>query len=61
MREAITGLAQNPRPPGSLKMHGGDDLYRIRVGDYRIIYEIRDAILLVVVVKIGDRRDIYRE
>ena len=61
LREAISGLAQNPRPPGSLKMQGSANLHRVRVGDYRIIYEIRDNVLLVVVVKIGDRPDIYRE
>ena len=54
-------LEAEPRPPGSLKMKGDADIYRVRVGDYRVIYEIRDAILLVVVVKIGDRRDIYRD
>lgn len=61
LREAISRLAQNPRPPGSLKMHGGADLHRARVGDYRIIYEIHDTVLVVVVVKIGDRREIYRD
>ena len=61
LRETIAGLAQNPRPPGSFKMHGGTDLYRVRAGDYRIIYEIHDTVLVVVVVKIGDRRDIYRD
>ena len=57
---AMRKLEENPRPPGSLKMQGGSDLHRVRVGDYRIIYEIRDMVLVVVVVKIGDRRDIDR-
>jgi len=56
----IDALAENPRPPGSLKLQGNDELYRVRVGDYRIIYQIQDRVLLVLVVEIGNRRDIYR-
>jgi mRNA interferase RelE/StbE len=41
-------------------MQGKDELYRIRVGDYRIIYQIQDAVLLVLVTRIGNRREIYR-
>ena len=58
--EAMRGLANNPRPPGCDKLAGLDDLYRIRVGDYRIVYQIQDAVLLVLVVKIGHRREVYR-
>ena len=61
LRDAIGGLASNPRPPGCLKMHGEDALYRVRVGDYRILYQIRDAVLTVLVVQIGNRREIYRQ
>ena len=57
---AIDGLSEEPRPPGCLKMQGTRELYRIRVGDYRIIYEIRDAALVVLVVRIGNRGDVYR-
>jgi len=53
-------LAANPRTPGAEKLSGGDVLYRIRVGDYRIVYQIRDAELLVLVAKIADRKDVYR-
>jgi mRNA interferase RelE/StbE len=60
LRDAISGLAVEPRPPGYRKMQGEDDLYRIRVGDHRIIYQIQDAVLLVLVVQIGNRREIYR-
>jgi mRNA interferase RelE/StbE len=60
LSRAIEGLAENPRPPGCLKMQGNEELYRVRVGDYRIIYQIRDAVLIVLVVDIGNRRDIYR-
>ena len=53
-------LRENPRPQGVKKLSGEDDLYRMREGDYRIIYTIRDKELIVLVVKIGDRKDIYR-
>ena len=60
LRETIEALSENPRPAGSLKMQGRDELYRVRVGDYRILYQIQDAVLVVLVVEIGNRRDIYR-
>jgi mRNA interferase RelE/StbE len=56
---AIEGLAGNPRPPGCKKL-AGQEAWRIRVGDYRIIYEIHDQVLLVIVVDLGHRREIYR-
>ncbi len=52
-------LARDPRPPASRPLVGRD-AYRVRVGDYRIIYQIRDDILLVVIVKLGHRREVYR-
>ena len=54
----IDALRTEPRPPRCVKLKGFSDRYRIRVGAYRIIYEIRDDTLLVV--EIGHRRDIYR-
>jgi mRNA interferase RelE/StbE len=56
----VNSLAANPRPPGVEKLAGADDLYRVRVGDFRIIYEIHDDRLLVLVLKIADRKDAYR-
>jgi mRNA interferase RelE/StbE len=53
-------LRDNPRPQGVKKLAGEDDLYRIREGDYRIIYTIQDNELIVLVVKSGDRKEIYR-
>ena len=53
-------LAANPRPHGVEKMAGPDDLYRVRAGDWRIIYQIADRVLSVLVVKIGHRREVYR-
>lgn len=56
----IDGLAENPRPYGVRKLEGEEGLYRIRVGDFRIIYMIEDQRLVVVVIRIGNRRDVYR-
>jgi mRNA interferase RelE/StbE len=53
-------LANNPRPFGCKKLAGAKDAYRIRVGVYRIIYTIRDNVLIVEVVKIDNRKDVYR-
>jgi len=55
----ITALATDPRPAGAIHLRGTDHL-RLRVGDYRIIYRIEDARLVVLVVRIGHRRDVYR-
>jgi len=53
-------LKGNPRPHGVKKLAGEEDLYRIREGDYRIVYTIQDKKLIVLVVKIGDRKEVYR-
>lgn len=60
VRAAIDLLADNPRPPGCTKLVGEDDTYRVRVGVYRIVYEVLDDRLLVHVVRVGHRRDVYR-
>jgi mRNA interferase RelE/StbE len=57
---AIRSLADDPRPPGCEKLAGEGDRYRIRVGRYRIIYSVGDGELLVVVVRVGHRKDVYR-
>ncbi len=56
---AIQALADNPRPHGCKKLEG-QDAWRIRIGDYRVIYEINEQALVVTVVKVGNRRDVYR-
>ncbi len=56
----IEALAENPRPVDSVKLSGYKDYYRIRVGDYRIVYSIQDNKLIVLIIRIGARRDIYR-
>ena len=56
---AIALLAQDPRPPGARALQGRPGL-RVRVGDYRIIYTVEDDVLLIVVVTVGHRREVYR-
>lgn len=57
---AIDRLAAQPRPPGVTKLTDEESLWRIRVGDYRITYEINDRVPRVLVVRVGHRRDVYR-
>ena len=59
IKNAILKLAENPRPEGYKKLKGREG-YRIRVADYRIIYEIFDEVLLVTVIDLGNRKDIYK-
>jgi mRNA interferase RelE/StbE len=59
IRVAISRLAENPRPQGYIKLKG-EEAYRIRVGDYRIIYEINDDKITVIVVAVGHRKYIYK-
>ncbi|MBU6516099.1 MAG: type II toxin-antitoxin system RelE/ParE family toxin [Acidobacteriota bacterium] len=56
---AIALLSQDPRPPASRKLRGRDG-YRLRVGDHRIIYTIDDGVLLIVIVTVGHRREVYQ-
>ncbi len=60
IKQRIESLAANPYPQGIKKIEGEDELYRLRVGDYRILYQVQGKVLLVLVVGIGHRRDIYR-
>mgnify|MGYP003452457174 FL=1 len=57
----IATLQDDPHPPGVRKLVGADNAWRLRVGDYRVIYEIHDDELLVLVVKAAHRRDVYRD
>lgn len=57
MAEALT---ESPNPPGSRKLIGADQTYRIRVGDYRMIYEVKDRELLIHIIRVGHRREVYR-
>ena len=60
VRAAIDLLADDPRPPGCTALAGEDSVYRVRVGDYRILYEVIDDRLVIQVVRVGHRRDVYR-
>ena len=57
---SIVALAENPRPPGVKHLRGPVDLWRVRVGDWRILYSISDRELIVMVVKVAHRREVYR-
>lgn len=59
VKSAIAGLAENPRPFGYKKLKG-EEAFRIRVGSYRIIYEIDDNKIMITVVSVGHRKDIYK-
>ncbi len=58
---AIENLRTDPRPPGHQKLKGRDDQYRIRIGQYRVIYNIEDDVLVILVLAIAHRRDVYRK
>lgn len=60
VRRTIRGLADVPRPQGAVLLGGRDRIWRVPVGDYRILYRIHDDVLLVVVVRIGHRSGVYR-
>ena len=61
IKSAILELSNNPRPDGCTKLKGDKrDYYRIRVGNYRVVYSIEDDILLVLVVRVGHRQEIYK-
>ena len=60
LARAIDRLGACPRPPGCRKLAGAQDAYRIRVGDYRVVYQIEDRVLVVYVIRIAHRRDVYR-
>ncbi len=57
---AIQSLASEPQPPGSRKLRGYEDIYRIRIGTFRVLYSVEKGRLLIIVLKVGHRKDIYR-
>jgi len=60
LAEVIDPLGENPRPFGVVKLAGQDDVYRVRAGEYRVVYRIEDDKLVVLVLKVGNRREVYR-
>jgi mRNA interferase RelE/StbE len=59
IEDAIDGLGETPRPPGCIPLKGYSDIWRIRVGNYRVCYQVDDSVLLVLVVTISTRDDVY--
>jgi len=57
---AVQSLSEEPRPTGSKKLSGSEFTYRIRIGNYRVIYEIHDETILIEVVKLEHRKDVYK-
>ncbi len=57
----IEKLCKNPMPNGSIKLRGSDDYYRIRHCDYRVIYQIENDILVVLIIAVDHRREVYRD
>jgi mRNA interferase RelE/StbE len=57
---AVELLATDPHPPGSKKLKATEKAFRLRVGTYRVIYEVFASVLLIEVVRVGDRKDVYR-
>ena len=60
VQAAIDLLSETPRPPGCVALTSENSTYRVRAGNYRIVYEVHDQVLLVQVVRVGHRRDVYR-
>jgi len=61
LRLQIDALSENPHPTGVKKLEGEDNQYRIRAGNYRIVYAVQEAVLLVILLRIGHRREVYRK
>jgi mRNA interferase RelE/StbE len=61
LRDVIDELEDNPRPRGCKKMKGHDEQYRIRVGEFRIIYDVDDSVRIIDIIKLGDRKDVYQD
>lgn len=60
LARAMATLPNDPFPPGSRKLSGHNDVFRIRVGVYRVIYSVADGVLVIIILKIGHRKDVYR-
>jgi mRNA interferase RelE/StbE len=57
----VAAVADDPRPPGATRLVGADDLWHIRVGDYRVVYTIEDDRIVVIVVRVAGRGKVYRD
>jgi mRNA interferase RelE/StbE len=56
----VENLATDPRPPGCRKLQGSDNAFRIRVGDYRVVYTVDDSVLIVAIERVRHRGEVYR-
>jgi mRNA interferase RelE/StbE len=56
----LDALASNPRPEGVTKLQGDENAWRVRVGEFRVVYEIHDAVLMIMVLRVANRREAYR-
>lgn len=61
VRDALLALTENPRPKGCRKLRGGADTYRIRVGDYRAVYDVDDQAEEITILRVRHRREVYRD
>ena len=59
--DKLEELAATPRPPGAKRLENAQGLWRVRVGDYRVVYQVEDQVLMVLVVRVGHRRVAYRK
>lgn len=57
--DLVSGLSSNPFPPGVRKIVGSTDTYRLRAGDYRVIYTVAASILVIEIIRVGHRKDVY--
>ena len=60
IKEAIEALSRDPRPEGAIQLAGGEGEMRIRVGNYRIVYDIDDGALVILVLRVAHRQEVYR-
>jgi mRNA interferase RelE/StbE len=60
VQRKIESLADDPRPPGAKLLSAEERIYRLRAGDFRILYQVNDKVLVILVIAIGHRRDVYR-
>ncbi len=59
--QVVESLASVPHPAGSRKLHGSEHLFRIRMGDYRVVYSVENRLLIIEIIRVGHRKDVYRK
>lgn len=61
LRAHLDQLSKNPHPPGSIKLEGSENIYRLRYGNYRILYTVENDQLIIYIIEIAHRKDVYRK